>query len=205
MTPPHRQTTPVSLTPTYPPPAEWTHDFGSILRFTELNFSNQGLTLPYIAPQTPVKYTYADENTLDTGPQGLWTPLWDFFLGPQRDFTPINPINSLDTKLLQQLLLPERSTPNWAGNRRPERLIRTAAVGHGDNDSGPAVALASSAILRGSREKVSGYSSSTGPLGPEKAVLSEGQAFRAPIPRPSLGRSGPLLRFGAARRSGQQV
>ena len=83
----------ISGTPSYPPPKEWTHDFGSILRFTEVNFSNQGLNLPYIAPPP---YTYADFNALDSLKQTV-IPLWDFFQGPQRDFTYINPINSTDT------------------------------------------------------------------------------------------------------------
>jgi hypothetical protein len=77
---------------------EWTHDFGSILAFTENNFTQQGLNLPPIAPQTPIKYTYADQNSLDRTYNGLpAVPLWDFFQGPQRDFTYINPINSTDT------------------------------------------------------------------------------------------------------------
>jgi hypothetical protein len=85
--------------PSYPPPAEWTHDFGSILAFIENNFTQQGLNLPPIAPQKPIKYTYADQNSLDAQlPNGQpVVPLWDFFQGPQRGFTYINPINSTDT------------------------------------------------------------------------------------------------------------
>ena len=86
---------PVSGTPSYPPPKEWTHDFGSILAFIENNFTQQGLNLPPIAPQIPIKYTYADQNSLDS--VGGNIPLWDFFRGPQRGFTYINPINSTDT------------------------------------------------------------------------------------------------------------
>ena len=73
--------------------AAHTHDFGSILAFTENNFN-----LPPIAPQTPVKYTYADQNSLDRTYNGLpAVPLWDFFLGPQRAFTYISPILSTHT------------------------------------------------------------------------------------------------------------
>jgi hypothetical protein len=70
------------------------HDFGSILAFIENNFTQQGLSLPPIAPQEPVKYSYADQNTLDTGPKGDWIPLWDFFQGPQRSFTYISPLQT---------------------------------------------------------------------------------------------------------------
>lgn len=77
----------ISGPPTYPPPTQWTHDFGSILKFTENNFG-----LPPIAPQTPIKYTYADSNSLDAVYNGQpVVPLWDFFLGPQRSFTSISP------------------------------------------------------------------------------------------------------------------
>jgi hypothetical protein len=87
---------PVSGTPSYPPPKEWTHDFGSILAFIEINFTQQGLNLPPIAPPggNP-PYTYADQNSLDS--VGGNIPLWDFFQGPQRDFMSISPINSTDT------------------------------------------------------------------------------------------------------------
>ena len=90
---------PISGQPTYPPNPEWTHDFGSILRFTELNFTNQGLNLPTIAPPggNP-PYTYADQNSLDaTFNHHPAVPLWDFFQGPQRTFTQINPIDSSHT------------------------------------------------------------------------------------------------------------
>jgi len=79
----------ISGQPTYPPNPEWTHDFGSILRFTENNFTQQGLNLPYIdLPDGG----YADFNSLDAGQNHQWVPLWDFFQGPQRNFTHINPI-----------------------------------------------------------------------------------------------------------------
>jgi hypothetical protein len=83
----------ISGTPSYPAPKEWTHDFGSILRFIENNFTKHGLNLPPIAPRG---YTYADLNSLDSLNQTV-IPLWDFFQRPQRDFTYINPINSTDT------------------------------------------------------------------------------------------------------------
>jgi hypothetical protein len=60
----------------YPPPPEYTHDFGSILAFIENNFS-----LGPIAPQVN-GYTYADQNSLDyywCGKGTICTPLWDFF------------------------------------------------------------------------------------------------------------------------------
>ena len=86
-TPPNTVSGAITGTPTYPPPPQWTHDFGSILAFTENNFN-----LVPIAPQTPVQYTYADQNSLDAVYQGKpVVPLWDFFLGPGRVFTPISP------------------------------------------------------------------------------------------------------------------
>jgi hypothetical protein len=80
-------------------PHLYVHDFGSILAFTENNFTQQGLMLGPIAPQKPVKYTYADQNSLDSTYNGLpAVPLWDFFTASQpRNFTKINPIDSSDT------------------------------------------------------------------------------------------------------------
>jgi len=63
----------------------YVHDFGSILRFTELNFG--------LGPIAPSGYSYADLNSLDTN-GGTYVPLWDFFLGSARSFTTINPTNS---------------------------------------------------------------------------------------------------------------
>jgi hypothetical protein len=81
-TPPHTISGPITGTPTYPQPKEWTHDFGSILKFTENNFLGPTAA---IAPQTPVKYTDADQNSLDTVYQGNQVvPLWDFFRVPVR-------------------------------------------------------------------------------------------------------------------------
>jgi len=66
------------------------HDFGSILAFTENNFS-----LPPIAP---TGFTYADQNTLDAlYNKNQVVPLWDFFQASPRTFTPINPINPQHT------------------------------------------------------------------------------------------------------------
>jgi hypothetical protein len=76
----------ISGTTTYPPPKEWTHDFGSILRFIEVNFG-----LNYIDQSG---YDgYADQNTIDSL-NHTKIPLWDFFPGPYRSFTPISPTNS---------------------------------------------------------------------------------------------------------------
>lgn len=62
------------------------HPPGSILAFTENNFN-----LGPIAPQQPVQYTYADQNTLDAVCQGQQVvPLWEFFLGTSSLFTPIS-------------------------------------------------------------------------------------------------------------------
>lgn len=69
------------------------HDFGSILAFTEKNFTNQGYNLPPIAP---TGFTYSDQNTLDAvyiNNQKV-VPLWDFFLASKpRPFTYINPLS----------------------------------------------------------------------------------------------------------------
>ena len=82
-TPPKTISGAISGAPTYPPPTQWTHDFGSILNFIETNFQ-----LPPIAP---TGYTYADSNTLDTVYQGQTVvPLWEFFVGSPRTFTTIN-------------------------------------------------------------------------------------------------------------------
>ncbi len=71
-----------------PSPGEqpaYEHDFGSILRFTENNFG-----LPFIDQSG--KNGYADQNGLDgkVNNQPV-VPLWDFFLGSVRSFTPIQP------------------------------------------------------------------------------------------------------------------
>jgi hypothetical protein len=105
-TQPHTISGPISVT--YPPPPEWTHDFGSILAFTENNFG-----LPPIAPQRPVKYTYADQNSLDAVYQGnTVVPLWDFFLGPYRGFTPISPTDpSYDANYFMNYYQANSATP----------------------------------------------------------------------------------------------
>jgi phospholipase C len=72
--------------PPYPPNPCWTHDFGSILAFTEQNFYTAGNT--QIAPSP---YTYADSNSLDRVCQNQTVvPMWEFFNGPFRAFTPIS-------------------------------------------------------------------------------------------------------------------
>ena len=68
------------------------HDFGSIMRFIENNFSS------YFPPNyqiAPTGFTYADQNTLDAIYNHLPAiPLWDFFQGPQRGFTYISPLQT---------------------------------------------------------------------------------------------------------------
>jgi phospholipase C len=81
-----------SFPPPYPPPAPWTHDFGSILAFTEQNFYPAGTRI------APAPYTYADANTFDTQFNGQTVvPLWEFFNnGSIRSFTPITaPYNAM--------------------------------------------------------------------------------------------------------------
>jgi phospholipase C len=65
-------------------PKAWEHDFGSLLNFTEQNFS-----LPPIAP---AGYSYADSNTFDTSYNAQTVvPLWEFFTSPTKlAFTPIS-------------------------------------------------------------------------------------------------------------------
>lgn len=58
------------------------HDFGSILRFIELNFG-----VGQIAP-APFISEYADINAPDG--RGINVPLSDFFPGPYRAFIPIS-------------------------------------------------------------------------------------------------------------------
>lgn len=81
-----------------PATTEWTHDFGSILAFTENNFPVQGQG-PGLGPIAPSGY-YADVNSLDqydaNNPDDPYVPLWEFFLGypnNPRAFTNINPQN----------------------------------------------------------------------------------------------------------------
>jgi len=78
--------------PPYPPPPQWTHDFGSILNFIEQNFYPAGTQI------APAPYTYADANTFDTQFSGQTVvPLWEFFNnGSIRTFTPISaPYNAM--------------------------------------------------------------------------------------------------------------
>lgn len=83
----------------YPPPTEWTHDFGSIQAFIENNFSVQGLgPITNGAQVNGQPVSYADQNSLDSVYQGQpVVPLWEFFLGSPRLFTNINPQNSAYT------------------------------------------------------------------------------------------------------------
>jgi phospholipase C len=58
-------------------PTAWEHDFGSLLNFTEQNFS-----LPTIAPPG---YSYADANTFDAMYNNQpAVPLWEFFTSPTK-------------------------------------------------------------------------------------------------------------------------
>ena len=68
-------------------PPQWTHDFGSLLKFTEENF------YPANTKIAPGKYTYADSNTYDTTYNGATVvPLWEFFNSPKTlPFTAITP------------------------------------------------------------------------------------------------------------------
>jgi phospholipase C len=73
-------------------PKAWTHDFGSLLKFTEQNFYPAGTQI------APTGYSYADSNTFDTIYQGQTVvPLWEFFTASAPlQFTPITPtINPL--------------------------------------------------------------------------------------------------------------
>jgi len=80
--------------PTYPPPKEFTHDFGSILAFIENNFGLGPIDSPY----------YADSNAIDS--LGLTkVPLWDFFQGPYRSFTSIPPASGQDATYFQNFYL----------------------------------------------------------------------------------------------------
>jgi hypothetical protein len=72
----------ISGTPSYPPPPQYTHDFGSILALIEYNFlgSNE---IGQISPS----YPFADNWAPDwNNPLGN-IPLQDFFQFPYRDFT----------------------------------------------------------------------------------------------------------------------
>ncbi len=68
-------------------PKAWTHDFGSLLKFTEENFYPKGTQI------APKGYTYADSNTFDTSYNGATVvPMWEFFNSPTvLPFTPITP------------------------------------------------------------------------------------------------------------------
>ena len=67
--------------PTYPPPAQFTHDFGSILAFIENNWSGLSEIYP--------SYHYADRYALDNNPPNYFS-LGDFFTSPsQLSFTSI--------------------------------------------------------------------------------------------------------------------
>jgi len=83
----------ISSPPTYPPPRQFTHDFGSILAFIEHNFQ-----LNFIAPGY-----YADNNAI-VGVNGN-IPLSDFFQWPYRSFTSIPPASGQDATYFQNFYL----------------------------------------------------------------------------------------------------
>jgi hypothetical protein len=86
----------ISSPPTYPPPKQFTHDFGSILAFIENNFG-----LGFIYPETNY---YADFNAIDSLGQTK-VPLWDFFQWPYRSFTSIPPASGQDATYFQNFYL----------------------------------------------------------------------------------------------------
>jgi hypothetical protein len=73
----------ISGPPSYPPPPQFTHDFGSILAYIEYNF----LGPSGIGKISPTRYPFAD----NFAPEFVagFIPLADFFQFPYRDFTPI--------------------------------------------------------------------------------------------------------------------
>jgi len=109
-TQPHTISGPISGPPTYPPDPCWTHDFGSILKFTENNFLGPTAA---IAQPGPAKYTYADQNSRDAFCQNQPViPLWDFFLGPYRSFTSILPTDpSYDANYFMNYYQANNATP----------------------------------------------------------------------------------------------
>ncbi len=84
----------ISGPPSYPPPPQFTHDFGSILRFIEGNFN---LPLGGIGP---AGYPFADFFAPDQKnfPGGS---LADFFQFPYRGFTPISVPAGFDASYFQ--------------------------------------------------------------------------------------------------------
>jgi hypothetical protein len=74
----------ISGQPTYPPPLQYTHDFGSILAFIEYNF----LGASGIGTIDP-SYVFADAYAPDLNHPVGNIPLQDFLQFPYRDFTPI--------------------------------------------------------------------------------------------------------------------
>jgi hypothetical protein len=73
----------ISGPPSYPPPPQFTHDFGSILAFIENNF---GIPIGSIGP---IQYRFADFFAPEFQQGSGVVPLADFFQFPYRNFTPI--------------------------------------------------------------------------------------------------------------------
>ncbi len=94
--------------------AQYQHDFGSILAFTEYNFGMQPIDKPF----------YADYNTLDSANENI--PLSDFFsLSNQRNFTTIStPYNANFFKkyysTLQNGVLPVPTGPDGTPGEEDE-------------------------------------------------------------------------------------
>jgi hypothetical protein len=86
-TPDHHVSGAITGPPSYPPPAQYTHDFGSILKFIENNWG-----LNEINPNTHPQWGYADHFAIDNNPPNYYS-LGDFFQGAYRDFTsiPVDP------------------------------------------------------------------------------------------------------------------
>jgi len=84
----------ISGPPSYPPPLNVTHDFGSILAFIENNF---GLKIGSIGPQ---QYPFADAFAPDNVKGNI--PLSDFFQFPYRSFTPIPVPTGFDASYFQK-------------------------------------------------------------------------------------------------------
>jgi hypothetical protein len=95
----------ISGPPTYPPPKQYTHDFGSLLAFIENNFG-----LGFIYPNTNY---YADFNAIDRANGNV--PLSDFFsISPSapRSFVSILPASGYDyASYFQNYYVNNNATP----------------------------------------------------------------------------------------------
>ena len=87
----------ISGPPSYPPPLQFTHDFGSILAFIENNF---GIPIGSIGSQ---QYPFADAFAPDRVNGNI--PLSDFFQFPYRSFTGIWVPAGYDASYFQKYFL----------------------------------------------------------------------------------------------------